>query len=233
MPKKRKGAQPRPAEPPVADIVFVPPGGLVWRTEQRAVGDLVEWEANPRQLTEKQAADLKESLQRFGYVEPVAIDVDGKIVGGHQRRRILLDIAAVAPDTLIDVRVPNRPLTDDEFTELAIRLNKNTGEWDWDKLGNAFDIADLTEWGFDEKHLLDDQGTGGNVHELPPATQLKPAREYVVIVCADDGGDEFERLKVALSLTPVRRGGYRVGSPFDAVGTQRVVHAADLLAKLE
>jgi hypothetical protein len=50
-------------------------------------------------------------------------------------------------------------------------------------------------------------------------------------MCADL--DEWERLKVALSLTPVRRGGYKKGSPLDDVGTQRVVHAADVLALIE
>jgi hypothetical protein len=44
-------------------------------------------------------------------------------------------------------------------------------------------------------------------------------------MCADQA--EWERLKVALQLTPVRRGGYRKGSPVDDVGTQRVVKAAD------
>jgi hypothetical protein len=40
-------------------------------------------------------------------------------------------------------------------------------------------------------------------------------------------------LKVALNLTPVRRGGYRKGSPLDDVGTQRAVKAADVLPRLE
>jgi hypothetical protein len=48
-----------------------------------------------------------------------------------------------------------------------------------------------------------------------------------------DDLDEWERLKVALSLTPVRRGGYKQGSPFDDVGTQRVVKAADLLKVID
>ena len=38
--------------------------------------------------------------------------------------------------------------------ELNVRLNKNTGEWNWDELANSFDIAELTEWGFNESQLV-------------------------------------------------------------------------------
>jgi hypothetical protein len=94
--QRRKGAAKKKPKTPEPQAQVVASSSLVWHTEQRRVGDLVEWEANPRQLTEKQAEDLRESLHRFGYVEPVAIDTDGKIVGGHQRRRMLLDAATVA-----------------------------------------------------------------------------------------------------------------------------------------
>lgn len=173
--QRRKGA----AKKKPAELTTAASSSLVWHTEQRRVGDLVEWEANPRQLTEKQAEDLRESLHRFGYVEPVAIDTDGKIVGGHQRRRMLLDAATVAPDTLIDVRVPNRPLSDDEFVELAIRLNRNTGEWDFDKLGNEFDGTDLIDWGFRAEELV---GDFGDPKEKEP--KEKPDKQVECPSCA-------------------------------------------------
>lgn len=122
---------------------------ITWRNERRRIGDLVEWEKNPRQLTEKQAADLGESLKRFGYVEPIAVNLDGTIVGGHMRRRILLAQAMIDPSAQIDVRVPSRMLTPEEREELAIRLNRNIGEWDFDKLANEFDMNALLAWGFD------------------------------------------------------------------------------------
>ena len=81
--------------------------------------------------------------------------------------------------------------------------------------------------GFSASDLL----AGDDPDKLPQAVQLAPAREYAVIMC--DDLDEWERLKVALSLTPVRRGGYKQGSEFDDVGTQRVIKAADLLKRIE
>ena len=40
------------------------------------------------------------------------------------------------------------PFTEEEIDELNIRLNKNTGSWDWDKLANEWDVNLLCEWGF-------------------------------------------------------------------------------------
>ena len=37
--------------------------------------------------------------------------------------------------------------------ELNIRLNKNTGEWDWDILANDWEVDDLLAWGFTEEEL--------------------------------------------------------------------------------
>jgi DNA modification methylase len=34
-----------------------------------------------------------------------------------------------------------------------VRLNRNTGEWDWDALANCFDVGELLEWGFTEDEL--------------------------------------------------------------------------------
>ena len=124
-------------------------GPIVWRTERRRIGDLVDWEANPRRLTDKQAEDLKSSLQKFGYVEEIVVNADGRsIIGGHMRRRVAIAQALLDPDALVDVRIPSRPLNEQEGIELAIRLNKNTGEWDLDALANSFDEVVLREWGF-------------------------------------------------------------------------------------
>ncbi|MFN3323433.1 MAG: ParB N-terminal domain-containing protein [Bryobacteraceae bacterium] len=65
---------------------------------------------------------------------------------------------------------------------------------------------------------------------LDQAVQLRPQREYVVVMCED--ADEFERLKLALSLKMVRRGGYKAGSQFDAPGVERVIYARKLLGLL-
>jgi DNA modification methylase len=126
-------------------------GQLKWHTEKRKLSELTPFEHNPRQLTEKQYADLKKSLTKFDLAEIPAIDVDGKIIAGHQRLKILSEIKGL--DHEIDVRLPNRKLTKSEFKEYNIRSNKNTGSWDMDVLANDFELTELLEWGFDEKEL--------------------------------------------------------------------------------
>jgi hypothetical protein len=124
---------------------------LEWRTEHRRVRDLVRWEGNPRKISEQQAEQLRASLDKFGVAAIPVVDADGTIVGGHQRCSILM--AQGKGDMELDVRVPSRKLTDEEFQELNIRLNKNLGEWDFDVLANMDENLLLTV-GFDEEELL-------------------------------------------------------------------------------
>ena len=112
---------------------------------------LIEAEYNPRQLTEKQFADLKQSIETFGFVEPIVINTkkgrENVVVGGHQR----LKIAKI----LNFKKVPCVPvaLSRNKERELNVRLNKNSGSWDWDKLANEFDLDELLDWGFEEKDM--------------------------------------------------------------------------------
>ena len=63
---------------------------------------------------------------------------------------------------------------------------------------------------------------------LDQAIQLKPQREYIVVMC--DTEDEFIQLQDHLELKMVRRGGYKktAKSP-DEVGVERVITAERLL----
>ncbi len=123
---------------------------LIWRTEKRKINDLIPYEANPRQMTEKQVEDLKKSLEKFNLVEIPAIDTDNKIVAGHQRLKILQILERGEEE--IDVRVPNRKLTLEEFREYNLRSNKNLGQWDYDVLANL-DEEILLDVGFEKEDL--------------------------------------------------------------------------------
>jgi ParB-like chromosome segregation protein Spo0J len=151
---------------------------LAWTNVSVRVGDLIEWEKNPRKLSSKQADDLRDSMKKFDYVEPIVVDCDLKtIIGGHQRKRIMLLRLALDPDTMIDARAPNRLLTQEEREELAIRLNQNQGEWDYDKLANQFEVTDLFEWGFEPKEFgMSDEGDGGGKSEADPTVCPKCKR---------------------------------------------------------
>ena len=115
------------------------------------IDDLIAAEYNPRQLTEEQYKNLSDSIKRFGVVDPIIINKNKNrkniVIGGHQRINVCRKLK------LKEIPCLEIDLTYDEERELNIRLNKNTGEWDFDMLGNMFDISDLKDWGFSEKEL--------------------------------------------------------------------------------
>ncbi|HOA12294.1 MAG TPA: DNA modification methylase [Candidatus Woesebacteria bacterium] len=123
---------------------------LQWHTVQKRVNDLVPQEVNPRKINDKQMSDLKKSLAKFNLVEIPAIDLDGKILAGHQRIKALQLLGR--GEESIDVRVPNRKLTEDEAKRYLIASNALGGDWDFEKL-KSFDLDLLIDIGFDQVDL--------------------------------------------------------------------------------
>jgi len=123
--------------------------GITWTTELRRLGDLREWEENPRILLEHDANELDKSLTKFNLADPLIVNLDNTIIGGHQRRRKLIEKYGV--DHEVDCRVPSRLLSPEEMRELAIRLNRNQGKWDFDLLANNFELGELLDFGFEQK----------------------------------------------------------------------------------
>jgi len=139
---------------------------LKWHNERRRVGSLIKWPINPRRISEEQTENLKASLKKFNLADPIIIDVDNTIVGGHQRLTVLKLLGRQEEE--IDVRVPSRKLTDEEFRELALRLNLNQGEWDWEMLAEHFDAEELLSLGFEtdeliEHEIVEDPASSANV----------------------------------------------------------------------
>lgn len=123
---------------------------LQWSTQTRKADDLLPYSKNPRTISDKQMSDLKKSLRRFNLVELPAIDTDGKIIAGHQRIRALQLLGRGQEE--IEVRVPNRKLTPEEYDQYLITSNAVTGDWDFDKL-KSFDLDLLLDNGFDQTDL--------------------------------------------------------------------------------
>lgn len=124
---------------------------LTWQTERRCVKYLLPFKKNPRRMSEKQIADLTQSLEKFGLVEIPAIDTDNKIVAGHQRIAVLQLLGR--GEELIDVRVPNRKLTKAEYEQYLLTSNRVHGDWDYEMLSEYFDIDTMLVSGFDDTDL--------------------------------------------------------------------------------
>lgn len=155
---------------------------LIWHTETRKIKDLKEHEKNPRKITKDQMEKLKQSLKSFNYVETIVINLDNTILAGHMRIRALKALGRVKEE--IEVRVPNRQLTPKEAEEYLIRSNKNSGEWDWERLANEWEIPDLFNWGFteDELQIKDPEKLeatdDGYEEEIPEEPRTKPGDIY-------------------------------------------------------
>ena len=140
-----------------------------WTLQQFRLDELTDYYKNPRSLSDKEFKQLKKSLDKFGMIDKPIVNADSAntIIGGHQRKHVL-EATGVKE---IECWIPDRELSDKEVEELNIRLNKNTGQWDFDVLANEFELDDLLDWGFSEKELgihpdidfdeFDGEGDGG------------------------------------------------------------------------
>ncbi len=115
------------------------------------VTDLVPSEYNPRKWSKEQVDQLKESIQRFGIVDPIIVNsADSRkniIIGGHFR----LEVAKQLGFKEIPVVYINIPEIERE-RELNLRLNKNEGEFDYSLLAK-FDENILKDIGFGSEEM--------------------------------------------------------------------------------
>ena len=126
------------------------------------VTDLTPSDYNPRKWSKEQVEQLKESIQRFGIVDPIiANSADNRkniIIGGHFR----LEVAKQLGYKEVPVVYVNIPEIERE-RELNLRLNKNQGEFDYSLLAK-FDENLLKDIGFGSEEIdnifdIDDTNT--------------------------------------------------------------------------
>lgn len=126
--------------------------------------DLVYAEYNPRKALTPADAEyqkIKRSIEEFGYVDPIIINSDKTIIGGHQRATVLKDLGYEEVEAVIV------DLDKTKEKALNIALNKISGEWDLDKLAEVMaeleKELDATITGFDEEQI---QGLINQINEI-------------------------------------------------------------------
>lgn len=106
-------------------------GGTKMEFKKLQIKDLIPASYNPRKDLkpgDPEFEKIKRSIEEFGYVEPVIVNSDRTIIGGHQRAKVL---AALGIDE-IDCVVIEVDKTKEKALNIA--LNKITGEWDTESL---------------------------------------------------------------------------------------------------
>jgi DNA modification methylase len=120
----------------------------------RPIKDIKTAKYNPRKISDQALESLKQSIERFGFVDPVIVnDRTGVLVGWHQRVKAAKELGLEA------VPVVGVNLDDGEEKALNVALNKISGEWDLDLLRGVLEDVqaaglDLSLTGFTEDEWL-------------------------------------------------------------------------------
>jgi len=149
-----------------------------WKTEKRRVIDLIPYKNNPRTISDEDKKQLKKSLKKFNLVEIPAVNTDGTILAGHQRIMTLLQLGRY--DEEIDVRVPEKKLSEKEVAEYNIRSNKNKGEWDWSKLVESNELPELLDYGFESSDIIDNTGVEYVPNFEPEASDYEVSESDII-----------------------------------------------------
>ena len=121
------------------------------QTVEVEINNLIPADYNPRKHDEVATEQLKQSIQRFGLVDPIITNSSparrNVIIGGHFRWEVAKELGyQTVPVVYVDI-----PDLEKE-KELNLRLNKNTGEFDWNLLAK-FDESFLADIGFSSGEL--------------------------------------------------------------------------------
>lgn len=184
--------------------------GDILNIQLRKVTELNPAVYNPRKkLTpeDKEYQDLKRSIEEHGYLDPIIVNTDGTIIGGHQRYTVLCDLGYEEIEVNV-VDIPDKL----EEKKLNIALNKVGGIWDEEKLQaivKEFDELNITSelLGFkqDEIDLLLDVDISSELGgEMMEDEELPPEPEY---------DDDIEDEDVKEADTVIVIGEYRIPFP--------------------
>lgn len=160
--------------------------------QERLLSELHPADYNPRVALKPgnpEYEKIKNSIEAFGYVDPIIVNSDGTIIGGHQRYNVLLDLGY---DTTQVVVVD---ATKEQEKALNIALNKITGEWDEEKLYELLIDLDLSD--------IDMQLSGFTFDELENL-KIKFDNDEAQ---EDEDFDEDAALAEARKETRTKRGG--------------------------
>lgn len=118
------------------------------------ISDLKPYAHNPKLHPPEQVEKIARSIDEFGFLVPVLIDVDYSIIAGHGRllaaRKLgLSEIPTIQVDHLTDAQIRAYRIADNKLTE---------GGWDLDLLGSEMSLLrdadfDIDLTGFDEGEL--------------------------------------------------------------------------------
>jgi hypothetical protein len=147
---------------------------IVWTETVVQLKDLIPADYNPRKMSSKEKKDIQKSIEQFGRVEPIILNTGTRsncVIGGHQRIKIYADLGI----TEVEAKIPSRELSLNEEKELNLRLNKNSGSWDMEKL-TEMSVDLLLDVGFEDEDL---NGIFDDVETLEDGYNIEKAKKEI------------------------------------------------------
>jgi ParB-like chromosome segregation protein Spo0J len=200
--------------------------------EVRKIKELKYAGYNPRKKLkdgDPEYTKLKRSIEHFGYVDPVIVNKDGTIIGGHQRFTVLKDLGYDEIDCVIV------DLNKEDEKALNVALNKVSGAWDMGMLKDlmlelADEKYDTTLAGFDQKEfdkLIADPAKKiqGEV-EISP--ELMESHNYVVLYFDNDM--DWKMAMDKLNIQTVKAQDSREG--YERKGIGKVIKGAEIIGRI-
>ena len=131
---------------------------------------------NPRKMDENEMGKLMRSLQEFGFIDPIIVNKNNTVIGGHQR---ISAWERLGNDSVPCIYVD---LNNEKEKALNIALNKISGEWDNKKLSVLLDEINTSE--------LDIDLTGFDDSELKKI--LGNSKDLDIVLGDNDSDDDFD-----------------------------------------
>jgi ParB-like chromosome segregation protein Spo0J len=134
---------------------------------------------NPRKISREMLGALKHNIEKFGLVDPLVVNKDMTIIGGHQRFKACVELGHdKVPCVVLD-------LNKSKEQALNLALNNIGGEWDRTKLETILkdiESEDLNLTGFSDEDI--EKYVKGMELETPEydiAPRLMEEYDYIVL----------------------------------------------------
>lgn len=119
---------------------------------------------NPRVIKDDKFKKLVQSLKdlpEMAEVRPIVVNTDMIVLGGNMRLKAMQEAGwKQAPVQIVD-------WPEEKQRQFIIKDNVGFGEWDWDMLGNDFEMQELNDWGLDVPDFKVEPEAEEDDYEIP------------------------------------------------------------------
>ena len=151
------------------------------KTEMVKITEIQKNPNNPRLIKDNKFEKLVQSIKEFPEMlnlRPIVVNNEMVVLGGNMR------LSACKEAGLKNVPIIKAEnLTEDQQKEFIIKDNVSFGEWDWDMLGNEWEVTELVDWGLDIPNFYPDEVLKAEEDDF----DAKPPEEPITVL-----GDLYE-----------------------------------------